>query len=72
MYFCDILQFWCFYNVILCVEMYAHILLYKVVIFLSVAKDLANYWTDMVLLFSEAFYRSREGINYLGRNAFTP
>ena len=40
------------------------ILLYKVVnvFFLSVTKDLANYWTDMVLLSSEASYRSREGV----------
>ena len=37
------------------------ILLYKVSSFLSVAKDLANRWTDIVLLNSEASYRSREG-----------
>ena len=38
------------------------ILLYKVVsIFLSVAKDLANRLTDMVLIYSEASNRSFDG-----------
>ena len=36
-------------------------LLYKVVRFLSAPKDLPNPWTDMVLLFSEASYKSSEG-----------
>ena len=35
------------------------ILIYK--LFLFKAKDLANRRTDMVLLYSEANYRSREG-----------
>ncbi len=33
----------------------------KVVSFLSVAKDLANRWTNMVLPYSEATYRSWDG-----------
>ena len=38
------------------------ILLYKVIsFFLSVAKDLDNRSTDMVLLYNEAYYRYREG-----------
>ena len=50
------------------------ILLFKVVSFLSGANNLANRWTDMVLLFSEAFHRwSREGFNFLnGGNVLPP
>ena len=39
----------------------AQLVLYKVVRFLAVAKDLTNRWTDMVLLKSEASYRSYDG-----------
>ena len=34
------------------------ILLNKVKIFLSVAKDLANHWTDIVLFYSKDLYKS--------------
>ncbi len=44
------------------------ILLYKVESFLSVAKDLTNHWTDMVLFYSEVSSMSREGIElFYGR-----
>ena len=42
------------------------ILLYKVTCaFFFLAKDFANRWTVMVLLYSEAFYNSREKIIFL-------
>ena len=37
---------------------------------MSVAKDLANHWTYMVFLYSEALFRFREGfITFLGRES---
>ena len=39
---------------------------------LFVLMILANCWTDMVLLYSEASYRSREGLyTILGKSVFT-
>ena len=38
------------------------ILLYKVVSLISVAKNLANCWTDMVFLYSEDSYCSKQGL----------
>ena len=38
---------------------------------MSVAKDLANLWT-MVLLYTEAFYRTREGLYIWGGVPFHP
>ena len=39
--------------------------IFKVESFLSVAKDLANRWTDMVFLYSEAFYMFWDGFRLL-------
>ena len=38
--------------------------LYKVVSFLSIAKDLANGWNGMVLLYSKGSYRSWDGFYF--------
>ena len=40
--------------------------------FLSVAKDLANRWTDMVLLYSKPSHRSRDSFRLLVFHLFTP
>ena len=40
--------------------------------FLSVAKDLASRLTDMVLLYSEAFYRSGNFVLYFGEGYLHP
>ena len=49
------------------------ILLYKVVsVFLSVPKDLANRWTDIVLLYSEASYRFWEGFKLFLERVSSP
>ena len=45
----------------------------KVVSFLSVAKDLTHRWINMVLLYSEASYKSWEGFKlFLERVSSTP
>ena len=50
------------------------ILLYKVLnVFWSVPKDLANRWTKILLLYSEASYSSWEGFKlFLGRESSSP
>ena len=46
--------------------------LLPVIIFLSVEKDLANRWTDMVLLYSKASHRSRDSFRLFVFHLFTP
>ncbi len=40
--------------------------------FLSVVKDLANRWTDVVLLYNEASHRSRKVFDYFGEGYLHP
>ena len=35
--------------------------------FLSKANDIANCWTDIAFLYSEAFYKSRKCFDYIGQ-----